>query len=80
MKLIDLIKIIPKKEEFIVEEYAASGRMIYGYFVDPDDPIHRNRDQLKIVYDCEVTGIRSQINYERRKSYIAIEILSPIKE
>ncbi len=60
MNLIDVVKLIPESNEFIVEEYANPNNpdsMIYAWLIRPYNT--RDRDNLICVYNNEVIGLRN---------------------
>lgn len=60
MKLIDVVKLIPEYNEFIVEEYADpnnSNSMTYAWWIRPSNK--KDREDLKCVYNNEVIGLRT---------------------
>lgn len=86
MKLKDLLEVIPKQTEFIVEEYQSDDPrdIVYAFWVCPQrtDIKNSGRDQLDCVLDNEVVAIRSDMDCVeyRRKSYLTIEIRSNLKK
>ncbi len=75
MKLIDILDLIPKEDEFAVELYDNNGEMFYGYIIGPK---HGDRNDLEKELNCEVIGLRAgtikSIYYDRPLPSVSIEI------